>query len=314
MTEPASQPILHHYPVSPYAEKARLMLGFKRLAWKSVQIPLILPKPDVVALTGGYRRTPILQVGADIYCDTALIARVLERLAPAPSFFPYGDTYAQQAAAHFADTTLFLNTVPVGFTPGTGMMNIFFKDATQEDLVAFGKDRSAYRGSIRRGPAHECKAVLASLLPRIEAQFSAACLFGAEPCYADFSLYHALWSIWLPEDLRPMLAPYPRILAFMARMTALGHGKPADITSTDALQIAKSSTPEPVKNPVALETNGIALGAQASAMPVDTGLDPVVGELMTASAHEIVIRRTDPRAGTVQVHFPRFGYQLNKPA
>jgi glutathione S-transferase len=309
-----TEPVLHHYPVSPFAEKARLMLGFKRLAWKSVQIPLIMPKPDVVALTGGYRRTPILQVGADIYCDTALIARVLERLAPSPSFFPYGETYAQQAAAHFADTTLFWNTAPVGFNPGTGMMKVFFKDAAPEYLAAFGKDRSAYRGGMRRAPAHESRAVLASLLPRIEAQFSAPCLFGAEPCYADFSLYHALWPLWLPEDLRPMLAPHPRILAFMARMTAIGHGKPAEITSADALQIAKSSTPELVKNPVALETNGIALGVQASVMPVDTGLDPVVGELLTASADEIVIRRNDPRAGTVQVHFPRFGYQLNKPA
>ena len=161
MTEPVH---LHHYPVSPFAEKARLMLGFKRLAWKSVQIPLIMPKPDVVALTGGYRRTPILQVGADIYCDTALIARVLERVAPAPSFFPQGDTYAVQAAAQFADSTLFWNTVPVGFQPGMGMMKIFFKDAAPEYLAAFGKDRSAYRGATRRGPAHECKANLAGLL------------------------------------------------------------------------------------------------------------------------------------------------------
>jgi glutathione S-transferase len=309
-----TEPVLHHYPVSPFAEKARLMLGFKRLAWKSVQIPLIMPKPDVVALTGGYRRTPILQVGADIYCDTALIARTLERLAPSPSFFPYGDNYALQAAAHFADSHLFWNAVPVGFQPGLGMMKIFFKDAAPEYLAAFGKDRSAYRGTSRRGPAHECKANLAGLLGKIEAQLSAPFLFGAEPCYADFSLYHALWPLWLPDDMRPMLAPYPRMLAFMGRMTAIGHGKFAEITSTDALQIAKSSTPDPVKDPVALETNGIALGARASVMPVDTGLDPVVGELLTASADEVVVRRTDPRAGTVHVHFPRFGFQLNKPA
>ena len=308
-----TEPVLHHYPVSPFAEKARLMLGFKRLAWKSVQIPLVMPKPDVVALTGGYRRTPILQVGADVYCDTALIARVLEELAPVPSFFPQGDTYAVQAAAHFADTTLFWNTVPVGFQPGTGMMKIFFKDATPEYLAAFGKDRSAYRGTSRRGPAHECKAILASLLPRIEAQLAGPFLFGADPCYADFSLYHALWPLWLPEDLRPMLSPYPRTLAFMERMTAIGHGKSSEISSGDALQIARSSTPGPVRNPVALETNGIELGAQAAVMPVDTGLDPVTGELVTASADRIVIRRTDPRAGTVHVHFPRFGYQLNKP-
>lgn len=308
-----TEPVLHHYPVSPFAEKARLMLGFKRLAWKSVQIPLIMPKPDVVALTGGYRRTPILQVGADVYCDTALIARVLEKLAPAPSFFPKGDTYAVRAAAQFADSTMFLNTVPVGFQPGLGMMKIFFKDAAPEYLAAFGKDRSAYRGATRRGPAYECKANLADLLGTIEAQLAAPFLFGADPCYADFSLYHALWSIWLPEDLRPMLAPYPRTLAFMERMTAIGHGRSSEISSGDAIQIARSSTPESVKNPVALETNGIALGAQASVMPVDTGLDPVTGELVTASADRIVVRRTDPRAGTVHVHFPRFGYQLNKP-
>jgi glutathione S-transferase len=313
MTEPAQLPILHHYPVSPYAEKARLMLGFKRLAWKSVLIPLIMPKPDVVALTGGYRRTPILQVGADIYCDTALIARVLEELAPAPSFFPQGDTYALRAAAQFADSTLFLNTVPVAFQPGMGMMKIFFKDAAPEYLAAFGKDRSAYRGATRRGPAHECRANLVGLLGGIEAQLAAPFLFGADPCYADFSLYHALWPLWLPEDLRPMLAPYPRTLAFMERMTAIGHGNSSEISSGDAIQFAKSSTPGPVKNPVALETNGIGLGAQASVMPVDTGLDPVTGDLVTASADRIVIRRTDARAGTVHVHFPRLGYQINKP-
>ena len=308
-----TEPVLHHYPVSPFAEKARLMLGFKRLAWKSVQIPLIMPKPDVVALTGGYRRTPILQLGADIYCDTALIARVLERLAPAPSFFPHGDNYALQAAAQFADSTLFWNTVPVGFQPGTGMMKIFFRDAAPETLAAFGKDRAAYRGGSRRGPAHECRAILAGLLPGIESQFAGPYLFGAEPCYADFSLYHALWPLWLPEDLRPMLAPYPRTLAFMERMTAIGHGRSTEITSSDALQLASGSKPEPVKNPVALETNGIALGAQASVMPIDTGLDPVVGELLTASTGEIILRRTDARAGAVHVHFPRFGYQLNRP-
>jgi glutathione S-transferase len=309
-----TEPVLHHYPVSPFAEKARLMLGYKRLAWKSVQIPEIMPKPDVVALTGGYRRTPILQLGADIYCDTALIARVLERVAPTPSLYPQGDTYAVQAAAYFADGPLFWNTVPVGYQPGAGMVRIFFKDRPPEYLAAFGKDRSAYRANSRRGPVHECKANLALMLPRIEAQIAGSYLFGAEPCYADFSLYHALWPLWLPEDMRPMLAPFPRVLAFMARMTAIGHGKSAAISSGDAIQIAKSSTPEAVRGAVALETNGIALGEQASVMPVDTGLDPVTGELVNASADEIVLRRSDPRAGTVQVHFPRFGYQLNKPA
>ena len=49
-------------------------------------------------------------------------------------------------------------------------------------------------------------------------------------------------------------------------------------------------------------------------MPIDYGLDPVSGELLQCDTDEIAVRRTDPRAGTVVVHFPRFGYQLKKTA
>jgi glutathione S-transferase len=52
------------------------------LAWGSVEIPVIMPKPDLTALTGGYRKTPVLQIGADIYCDSQLIMRELEAAAP----------------------------------------------------------------------------------------------------------------------------------------------------------------------------------------------------------------------------------------
>ena len=310
-----TEPVLHHYPFSPFAEKVRAMLGFKGLAWKSVQIPPVMPKPDVVALTGGYRKTPILQIGADIYCDTALIARVLERLKPAPSLFPQGDTIAVQAAAHFADTTLFGLTVPIAYQPGSGMMKVYLADATPEYLANFGKDRAAMRqgGTVRRGPVHECKAILPGMLAKVEAQPKGPFLFGDQACVADFSLYNALWPLWKPADTRAMLAPYPKTLKLVERMAAIGHGKFTEITSGDAIQIAKSSKPEAVKDAVALETGGIALGEQAQAMPVDSGLDPVAGELLHASTSEIVIRRSDPRAGTVQVHFPRFGYQLNKP-
>lgn len=311
-----TEPVLHHYSFSPYAEKIRAMLGFKGIAWKSVQIPPVMPKPDVIALTGGYRKTPILQVGADVYCDTGLIARVLERLAPSPSLFANRDTLAVQASAHFADNSIFGVTVPIAYQPGSGMMKLYLSDATPDYLANFGKDRAAMRqgGTVRRGPVHECRGLLPGFLTKVEAQFSASFLFGDQPCVADFSLYNALWPLWKPADTRVLLDPYPKTKRFVERMAAIGHGKFSELSSSDALQIAKSSRPEAVKNAVALETGGIALGEQAQAMPVDSGLDPVTGELLNASADEIVIRRTDPRAGTVQVHFPRFGYQLNKPS
>lgn len=99
--------ILHHYPSSPFAQKIRSVLGFKQLAWKSVIIPSISPKPDLVALTGGYRKTPVLQVGADIYCDTALICDVLEHIQPEPVLYPPHLKGVSRVFAQWADSTLF---------------------------------------------------------------------------------------------------------------------------------------------------------------------------------------------------------------
>jgi hypothetical protein len=82
-----SELVLHHYGTSPFSEKVRLVLGMKRLSWRSVTVPRMLPKPDVVALTGGYRRTPFMQIGADIYCDSLLMCRVIDRLAPEPPLY-----------------------------------------------------------------------------------------------------------------------------------------------------------------------------------------------------------------------------------
>lgn len=308
-----TEPVLHHYPISPFAEKIRAMLGFKKLAWKSVQIPLFMPKPDVVALTGGFRKTPLLQVGADIYCDTALIARTLERLKPAPTLFPKGDAIAVRAMEHFADSAMFNVVIPIAFQP-TGMAKVYYPDATPEFLADFGKDRAAMRqgGTVRRGPLHECKANAQALLTRVEAQLTGSYLFGDAASAADFSLYHVLWPLRQVPELKPMLAAFPRTQAFVERIVALGHGTATEISSGDALALAKSSKPAPLKDPVALETGGIALGEQAVVRAVDSGLEPTTGELLLASADEIVLRRTDPRAGTVHVHFPRFGFQMNK--
>jgi glutathione S-transferase len=305
--------ILHHYPVSPFAEKVRAMLGFKGIAWKSVRIPMMMPKPDVVALTGGYRRTPILQIGADVYCDTSLIARVLERAAPVPTLFPYGDRLEGRAIAHFADNVLFNITVPVGFQPG-GMMKLFHPEMTAETLAEFGKDRAAMRqgGTVRRGPLAECRANMAQLLPGIEAQLaSRPFLLGASASECDFALYHVLWPVWKVPATRPLLELYPKTLLFIERMAKFGEGKSSEITSSQALEVAKKSKPAAIKHAEAFETDGIALGDQVQVMPVDYGFDPVQGELMQCSAGEIAVRRSDPRAGTVVVHFPRFGYQIS---
>ena len=77
-------------PQSPVSEKVRVVLGLKGLAWKSVEIPRLPPKPNLMPLTGGYRLTPVMQIGADVYSDTKCIIRELERRFPEPPLFPGG--------------------------------------------------------------------------------------------------------------------------------------------------------------------------------------------------------------------------------
>lgn len=308
--------ILHHYPVSPFAEKARAMLGFKRLAWRSVTVPVVMPKPDLLALTGGYRRTPVLQIGADVYCDTALIARILERRQPRPALFPRVDAFAALAMAHYGDSVLFNLTVPVTFQPG-GMLARFVPGGQDPRFVeTFAADRAALRagGTVRRGPPAECRANLAHVLPRVETQLGVRpFLLGERACIADFSLYMALWPV---RQVAPeLLERFPRTAAFVDRVAAFGHGSPSDLTAAEALDIARASTPAAISTDEAaatLETGGAALrlGGAVRVMPVDSGFDPVEGELVRCSAEEIAVRRTDPRAGTVVVHFPRLGYQV----
>jgi glutathione S-transferase len=103
--------ILHHYPLSPFSEKVRLALGLKRLDYHSVTIPIWMPKPELMPLTGGYRRTPVMQVGADIFCDTLLILHEIERLHPSPTLYPGGTEGLATALGWWAEKFTFMPAV-----------------------------------------------------------------------------------------------------------------------------------------------------------------------------------------------------------
>src|SRR5690349_5741088 len=179
--------ILHHYAGSPFSEKVRLVLGYKGLAWKSVQVPVILPKPDVVALTGGYRRTPFLQRGRDVWCDTALMCRVIDRIAPAPPLYPAAAGGLQEAIAHWADTTLFWTAIPYTMQPA-GAQHLF-AGLPPEALKAFAADRAAMTAGMRRPSTADAKAQLQTYLRWLARQLDGGRTFlcADVPCIADFA-------------------------------------------------------------------------------------------------------------------------------
>jgi glutathione S-transferase len=264
--------ILHHYPMSPFAEKIRLIMGYKKLQWNSVIIPPIMPKPDVIALTGGYRRTPILQIGADIYCDTVLIARVLEEVKNSPTLFPAKHKMAANAVAAWADVHVFMSGVVHASQPAAA--KTLFAHLSEAELAAFREDRAAFRkGPTVRPDASQARAFLLSTLKQMETQFETGSKFivGDGPSIADFSFYHGLWFILRAGPAADILDRYPRVHDWLDRIKAFGHGEALEMSSADAIIVAKNT--DPMGDSVAAMElpEGFALGDKVSIAPVDYG-------------------------------------------
>ena len=299
-----SELILHHFDVSPYAEKARLMLGIKQLAWDSVQIPMIMPKPDLVALTGGYRKTPVLQVGADVYCDTNCIARELERRHPAPTLFPDGGAGVPIALAAWGDRY---------FEPGAGLA-MTVNEGLPADLI---RDRRAFFSHMdfhafkSRVPHLYAQLLAHTALVEEQLEDGRAYMQGARPGLADITAFYVISMVrGFLAEAASLLAPFARLQAWEARVRAIGHGRPRAIDSAGALAVAQRSQPAPARGVDAGDRLGLRAGQRVSVTPDDYGKVPVVGDLVTLDLQEIAIRRVDERAGEVVVHFPRIGYAV----
>jgi glutathione S-transferase len=300
---------LHHYPASLFSEKVRALLGYLDLPWRSVIIPSVMPRPLLMPLTGGYRKTPCLQIGANVHCDTAVIARGLARHCGDQTLFAQG--FAALRLAEWADTQLFRVTVALNFAPDAigSMMSRLSSDEAQ----AFARDRAELSkgASMQRISPPAARAYLAAYLDQLEASLAdgGPYLFGDTPCIADFALYHCLWFLANNDTSAKRLAPYDETGAWMRRMAAFGHGKVEESSGEDALREAKES--DPVLPALAeAPPEGIALGDRVRVTPVDYGLIPVEGTLRACSHEEIVLERETPEVGRVMTHFPGPGFEI----
>lgn len=299
--------ILHHFAASPFSEKLRLVLGYKQLAWQSVIVPNILPKPDVLALTGGYRRTPFLQIGADVYCDTALICDVLERLRPGPSLYPQPTQALARIVAQWADSSLFWAAVTYNRGASGELPAAVF-----EDRKAMGFDVEWLRPADATAPYKAYLQRLSDLLQQHPF------LLGDAPCIADFCAYHALW-LAHGRGPAPIALPVqvPALASWMQQMRAIGHGNSVSITAAQAIAVAAGSEPAPAgENLLAgdglQDDHGIAPGSRVTIAAESFGRELTEGELIAATTSYYSLRRTDERAGSIHVHFPRVGYVLKR--
>jgi glutathione S-transferase len=295
--------ILHHYETSPFAELIRVALGVKQLSWRSVIIPNMMPKPDLVELTGGYARTPVLQIDAEIYCDTAAILDALEALQPTPTFYPAplgslhriiaGWTGTGQFGAHVGAA---MRNIPAGvLAPG-------FAEDRKQRFVGFDFDKMPIYA-----PHLETQVLVAADWLETALADGRAFIGGDAPGHGDLGLYMNLWFLIAMPFAKPFadgVFARPKLAAWFGRVSAIGHGEVVESTAEEAIAIADASTPAEISGAV---EPGQSVGQAVKIQTELSGDAPVEGQLLRCGTGGITIRRTSERAGPLNVHFPRMG-------
>ena len=301
--------ILHHYEDSNYAHKARLMLGLKGLTWGSVIIPDVAPKPDLVALTNGYSKTPVLQIGADIYCDTRRIADELETRFPTPTLFPHSGRGIADVLEFWADGALTLSG-------GRYLIGRSHENWRPE----FHADRAALWGvpvDLERmaRSAERYRQQLVVHLDWLTAMLADGrpYLLGTEVGVADISAYHILWFLHTGgEKATDVLDDFPVVRAWMQRVSKVGRCKPVDMSASEALDVAQRSTPTSKPNVDPRNVQGLRAGDSVQVRAEFAGRDPTVGSLHTLTRQHVAVSHSNSRVGDMVVHLPRIGYVVTR--
>lgn len=304
-----SEIIFHHYPPSPVSEKVRIVFGIKQLSWREVEQNRLPDRPELFAMTGGYRRIPVMQVGADIYCDTMSILDALEQIAPLPSLFPSGEHGLPVALSRWTDDSLFKLAVRVALIPlADELPPEFFADRARLYFgpsvdVQFERSRMAHTESQLRAHFDWIDQQLAAGRPY---------LAGESAGYADALVWYLYWFITERyASANKLFEPFEQLSQWASRMRAIGHGQSSPMTPAQALQVARDTSSTTAQSVITNDPLGLRAGqAVQISVDADTGEQPVHGKLHRLSVQSVAITRTDTRCGEVVVHFPRAGYRI----
>jgi glutathione S-transferase len=293
--------ILHHYEMSPVSELVRVALGLKGLAWDSVLVPNIAPKPDLEPLTGGYRKTPVAQIGADIFCDSACILDALEALKPSPSFYPAPLGALARVVGNWCGGNMFRASAAVAIAPIAQMVPQPFWD---DRKALFGMDKEPF---LKAAPHLKLQWQAGMNWLAQTLSDGRAFVGGADASYADLAFYMDIWFGTRSGDAfaTQFVANHPKLAAWIARMQAFGHGERTEISAAQALERARAAEPA-LAYEIAADCP-FSTHTPVVVLTEDVGPTPVNGTLVHWSANSLALAREHPQVGHVVVHFPRIG-------
>lgn len=307
--------ILHQYERSPFSEKIRLALRMKNLAWAAVDIPPIMPKPDVMPLTGGYRRTPVMQIGADIFCDTSIMLTELEKRFQLPALNLPGHEGLARMVGAWTDGKWFQTSVGVIFGGiGDQMPKEFIEDRTKMSGRAFDVDAMKAAAPIMRDQWRSQLLWIEERLAGGRLAGTGDWLVGTKPGLVDVHAHMNPWFVEknIPDFLEECFEAAPLTRDWYARLKEFKGQAPEEISGADAVEIAHKAAPRLKPASTAGDLRDFQPGDRVAIAPDDYGKDWVEGDLVIANAERVIIARQDERADNLHIHFPRVGYVLRR--
>jgi glutathione S-transferase len=296
--------ILHQYVNSPFSEKVRKIFAHKKISWRSVEQPVIMPKPKLIPLTGGYRRIPVLQIGADVWCDTGIIIKKIDELRPEPTIYPGGLTAAAETMNQWADRRLFWSTTPVIFEK---LAAVVPKEFIEDRSKMMRGANFAEITSVAPDARNQLRAFL-DILDRQLA--SRAFLLADSFSLADAACFHPVWFLRAEPTAFGHAKRFANLMRWFERIDAMGVGDMRPMDPDEALKIARESTPATRENVDDNDPNGLKAGTMISVTPDDYGFDPVTGRVVVSTIHEIAIEREETELGKIVNHFPKIGFRI----
>ncbi len=299
--------ILHHYPLSPYSEKIRAMLAYTDTAWKSCITSEAPPRGDLDILSGGYSRIPIGQIGADIYCDSNLLADEIAALSKTPALANEKLNAEQLEQRQWVESKLFFACVNRAFS--ISLLSRIAKEKGVLNLGHFLKDRiqMGAKAAISMGsPKSAPKYINQGFNLLTEGMGTNAFIGGNSPNLVDFALYHCFWFLAEVGE-RDDLNENPQVLDWYQRMHSYQSSPVDEIGIESALSEAKIANPKRLAKRF---TQDHRIGADITIAPSDYRQIPVTGKLVGADSQRWIIERNHPETGKLHLHFPTHGVNV----
>ena len=290
--------------MSPYSEKLRLTMGLLQRPWLSAQVAAYPPRAALAAVVGGYRRIPVLQIGAHIYCDTRLAFAAL--MGDESGYLSLTDR--DEALRQWAEQEVFFAVIAA--SSHYRALRYLTRELSILGLLRFLRDRIVMTrdASIIQPDAKTARDVLSSFVSHLDDRLTEnAYLSGPEMGYLDLCCFHPLWMA-CQIDPRVTARCSSAVRAWFKKIQDIGHGE------------FSPATPQIIADAIAEQTDfsgGVVeppylVAEPVTVRPSDYARDASSGMLVSLDGRRIVLERPLSEGGRVFLHFPRHGFEISR--